>query len=51
MSPMDYYIQLNNLMMLLDDNENSYILKLFSQLFCYEIDVTQVGDADEQQFD
>ena len=51
MSPMDYYIQLNNLMMLLDDNEKSNLLQLFSQLEGAAIDVTQDGDADEHQFD
>lgn len=48
---MDYYIQLNNLMMLLDDNEKSNLLQLFSQLEGAAIDVTQDGDADEHQFD
>lgn len=50
MSPMDYYIQLNNLMMLLDDNEKSNLLQLFSQLEGAAIDVTQDGEADEHQF-
>ena len=50
MSPMDYYIQLNNLMVLLDDNEKNNLLQLFSQLEGAAIDMTQDGEADEHQF-
>ena len=50
MSPMDYYIQLNNLMVLLDDNEKSNLLQLFSQLEGAAIDMTQDEEADEHQF-
>lgn len=47
---MDYYIQLNNLMVLLDDNEKSNLLQLFSQLESAAIDMTQDEEADEHQF-
>ena len=48
---MDYYIQLNNLMVLLDDNEKSNLLQLFSQLEGAAIDMTQDEEADEHQFE
>lgn len=47
---MDYFYQLNNLFVLLDDNEKNSILQLFSQYDPSANDSMQDGEIEEHQF-